>query len=62
MFLLASRTIYFLGTGPMLTNTSGPRLVNTLHDLKVTPLSVSCGRKHTLCATDCGVSIFLYLN
>ncbi|XP_030764189.1 uncharacterized protein LOC115888568 isoform X2 [Sitophilus oryzae] len=44
-----------LGTGPMLTNTSGPRLVNTLHDLKVTPLSVSCGRKHTLCATDCGV-------
>ncbi|XP_066245482.1 uncharacterized protein ca [Euwallacea similis] len=44
-----------LGTGPMLTNTSGPRLVNTLHDLKATPLSVSCGRKHTLCATDCGV-------
>ncbi|KAL1494566.1 hypothetical protein ABEB36_010144 [Hypothenemus hampei] len=44
-----------LGIGPMLTNTSGPRLVNTLHDLKVVPLSVSCGRKHTLCATDCGV-------
>ncbi|KAH1017237.1 hypothetical protein HUJ05_007910 [Dendroctonus ponderosae] len=44
-----------LGTGPMLTNTSGPRLVNTLQDLKVTALSVSCGRKHTLCATDWGV-------
>ncbi|KAF7273866.1 hypothetical protein GWI33_013444 [Rhynchophorus ferrugineus] len=44
-----------LGIGPMLTSTSGPRLVNTLLDLKVTPLSVSCGRKHTLCATDSGV-------
>lgn len=42
----------------MLTNTSGPRLVSALHDLKVTPLSVSCGRKHTLCATDCGVTWF----
>ncbi|CAG9760775.1 unnamed protein product [Ceutorhynchus assimilis] len=55
VFTMGVATSGCLGTGPMLTNTSGPRLINTLHELKVTPLSVSCGRKHTLCATDSGV-------
>ncbi|XP_060528037.1 uncharacterized protein LOC132703033 [Cylas formicarius] len=44
-----------LGMGPLLTHTSPPRLVNTLRDLKVIALSISCGRKHTICAADCGV-------
>ncbi|XP_050304400.1 uncharacterized protein LOC126741961 [Anthonomus grandis grandis] len=55
VFTMGVATSGCLGTGPVLTNTSGPRLVNTLQNLKVTPLSVSCGKKHTLCATDCGV-------
>lgn len=46
-----------LGLGPLLTQTSPPRLVQTLADLKVKVLSVSCGRRHTLALTDFGVKI-----
>lgn len=45
-----------LGLGPLLTQSSPPRLVVTLNELKVKVLSVSCGRKHTLVLTDYGVS------
>jgi hypothetical protein len=45
-----------LGLGPLLTQSSPPKLVQTLVDLKVKVLSVSCGRKHTLALTDYGVS------
>lgn len=44
-----------LGLGPLLTQTSPPKIVQTLTDLKVKALSVSCGRKHTLVLTDFGV-------
>nr|XP_015840194.1 PREDICTED: uncharacterized protein LOC103312885 [Tribolium castaneum] len=44
-----------LGLGPLLTQSSPPKLVQTLFDLKVKVLSVSCGRKHTLALTDYGV-------
>ncbi|KAJ8961053.1 hypothetical protein NQ314_005983 [Rhamnusium bicolor] len=44
-----------LGLGPLLTQSSPPRLVQTLSELKVKALSVSCGRKHTLALTDYGV-------
>ncbi|KAJ8917788.1 hypothetical protein NQ315_010694 [Exocentrus adspersus] len=44
-----------LGLGPLLTQSSPPRLVPTLNELKVRVLSVSCGRKHTLALTDYGV-------
>lgn len=46
-----------LGLGPLLTQTSPPKIVQTLTDLKVRALSVSCGRKHTLVLTDFGVKI-----
>lgn len=45
-----------LGLGPLLTQSSPPKLVQTLFDLKVKVLSVSCGRKHTLALTDYGVN------
>lgn len=44
-----------LGLGPLLTQSSPPKLVQTLTDLRVKVLSVSCGRKHTLALTDHGV-------
>ncbi|XP_018572762.1 uncharacterized protein LOC108912084 isoform X2 [Anoplophora glabripennis] len=44
-----------LGLGPLLTQSSPPRLVVTLSELKVKVLSISCGRKHTLALTDYGV-------
>lgn len=44
-----------LGLGPLLTQSSPPRLVQTLSDLRVKVLSVACGRKHTLALTDHGV-------
>uniref|UniRef100_A0A1Y1KHK1 RCC1-like domain-containing protein n=1 Tax=Photinus pyralis TaxID=7054 RepID=A0A1Y1KHK1_PHOPY len=44
-----------LGVGPVLLQSSPPKLVNTLAELKVKVLSVSCGRKHCLALTDCGV-------
>jgi hypothetical protein len=44
-----------LGLGPLLTQSSPPKLVQTLVDLKVKVLSVSCGRKHTLALTDYGI-------
>nr|XP_023021233.1 uncharacterized protein LOC111509680 isoform X1 [Leptinotarsa decemlineata] len=44
-----------LGLGPLLTQSSPPRLVQTLSEMKVKVLSVSCGRKHTLALTDYGV-------
>lgn len=44
-----------LGLGPLLTQTSPPKIVQTLQDLKVKALTVSCGRKHTLVLTDFGV-------
>lgn len=47
-----------LGLGPLLTQSSPPRLVQTLNDVKVKALSVSCGRKHTLVLTDYGVYSF----
>lgn len=46
-----------LGLGPLLTQSSPPRLVVTLSELKVKVLSISCGRKHTLALTDYGVSV-----
>lgn len=45
-----------LGLGPLLTQTSTPKIVQTLTDLKVKALSVSCGKKHTLVLTDFGVN------
>lgn len=50
-----------LGLGPLLTQTSPPKIVQTLTDLKVKALSVSCGRKHTLVLTDYGVNLLLVL-
>lgn len=47
-----------LGLGPLLTQSSPPTLVQTLSDIKVKALSVSCGRKHTLVLTDFGVFVF----
>ncbi|XP_028138515.1 uncharacterized protein LOC114332924 [Diabrotica virgifera virgifera] len=44
-----------LGLGPLLTQSSPARLVQTLSELKVRVLSVSCGKKHTLALTDFGV-------
>ncbi|KAL3269950.1 hypothetical protein HHI36_009006 [Cryptolaemus montrouzieri] len=44
-----------LGLGPLLSQSSPARLVQTLADLKVRVISVSCGRKHTLFLTDYGV-------
>ncbi|CAG9862070.1 unnamed protein product [Phyllotreta striolata] len=44
-----------LGLGPLLTQSSPPRLVQTLSELKVKVLSVSCGKRHTLALTDFGV-------
>ncbi|KAK5645427.1 hypothetical protein RI129_006727 [Pyrocoelia pectoralis] len=44
-----------LGLGPILLQSSPPKLVITLSELKVKVLSVSCGRKHSLALTDCGV-------
>lgn len=44
-----------LGLGPLLTQSSPARLVQTLSELKVKVLSVSCGKKHTLALTDFGV-------
>ncbi|XP_057652123.1 uncharacterized protein LOC130891409 isoform X2 [Diorhabda carinulata] len=44
-----------LGLGPLLTQSSPARLVQTLSELKVKVLSVSCGKKHTLAITDFGV-------
>lgn len=44
-----------LGIGPLLTQSSAPKIVQTLQDLKLKALSVSCGRKHTLALTDYGV-------
>lgn len=49
-----------LGLGPLLTQTSPPKIVQTLTDLKVKALSVSCGRKHTLVLTDFGVIILIF--
>lgn len=49
-----------LGTGALLSQTSPPKIVQTLTDLKVKALSVSCGRKHTLVLTDFGASVFFY--
>lgn len=45
-----------LGIGPILSQSSPPRLVNTLLNLRVKVVSISCGRKHTLFLTDYGVS------
>lgn len=47
-----------LGFGPMLTQSSPPKLVQTLSELRLKILSVSCGKKHCLSLTDFGVSIF----
>ncbi|KAK4876051.1 hypothetical protein RN001_012473 [Aquatica leii] len=44
-----------LGSGPVLSHSSPPKLVNTLSELRVKVLSVSCGKKHCLALTDCGV-------
>lgn len=44
-----------LGFGPILTQSSSPKIVHTLAELKLKVLSVSCGRKHSLALTDCGV-------
>lgn len=49
-----------LGLGPLLTQSSPPKLVQTLADVKVKVLSVSCGRKHTLALTDYGVNHFIF--
>lgn len=51
-----------LGLGPLLTQSSPARLIQTLSELKVKVLSVSCGKKHTLALTDFGVSIFFIKN
>lgn len=45
-----------LGTGPLLTQSSPAKPVQALIDLRVKALSVSCGKKHTLVLTDCGVN------
>lgn len=50
-----------LGLGPLLTQSSPLRLVQTLSELKVKVLSVSCGRKHTVALTDYGVSYIDFL-
>ncbi|XP_017773369.1 PREDICTED: uncharacterized protein LOC108560363 [Nicrophorus vespilloides] len=44
-----------LGLGPLLTQSSSSKLVQTLADLKVKVISVSCGRRHTLALTNFGV-------
>lgn len=50
-----------LGLGPLLSQSSPPRLLKTLSEMKVRVLSVSCGRRHTLAITDYGVRDFFYL-
>lgn len=47
-----------LGLGPLLTQSSPMKKVQTLSDLKLNILSVSCGRKHTMALTDFGVSVY----
>ncbi|CAG9819004.1 unnamed protein product [Phaedon cochleariae] len=44
-----------LGLGPLLTQSSPPRRVHTLAEVRVKVLSVACGRRHTLALTDFGV-------
>lgn len=46
-----------LGLGPLLSQSSPPKIVQTLADVKVKAISVSCGRKHTLILTDYGVYV-----
>ncbi|XP_044753583.1 uncharacterized protein LOC123312995 [Coccinella septempunctata] len=54
-FTMGVSNLGSLGVGPVLSQSSPPRLVNTLANLRVKVISVSCGRKHTLFLTDYGV-------
>ncbi|XP_045473518.1 uncharacterized protein LOC123679961 [Harmonia axyridis] len=54
-FTMGVSNLGSLGVGPLLTQSSPPRLVNTLNNLRLKVMSVSCGRKHTLFLTDYGV-------
>ncbi|KAF5298189.1 hypothetical protein FQA39_LY02613 [Lamprigera yunnana] len=55
LFTMGIATSGCLGCGPVLSDSSPPKLVNTFSELKVNVLSVSCGKKHCLALTDCGV-------
>ncbi|KAF5306974.1 hypothetical protein FQR65_LT07196 [Abscondita terminalis] len=55
LFTLGIANSGCLGSGPVLSHSSPPKLVNTLSELKLRVLSVSCGKKHCLALTDCGV-------
>nr|XP_022917889.1 uncharacterized protein LOC111427131 [Onthophagus taurus] len=55
VFTMGVTTSGCLGLGPILSQSSPPRLVQMLADLRIRVLSVSCGRKHTVALTDFGI-------